>query len=169
MAAFSYFAATAVRQRDPRAEPRAGRLQAGTCHVMSDTTGHNKTKRARRTSSSKSRHHMASRTKRVSHVSLEHRGGSTPGGHERRDILGCEDIDPIRWVGPWLDRNQLAVEDWLLLLFTATLAVQRPHEDQQRYRRDAAEPYGERDRPKPEEYPCDEGGEDHCDGCHPRV
>ena len=36
----------------------------------------------------------------------------------------------------------------LLLLFTATLAVQRPPEDHQRYRRDNAKPYGQRDQPK---------------------
>ena len=53
-------------------------------------------------------------------------------------------------------------EDRLLLLFTAALAVQRPPEDHQRYRRDDAEAYGQRDRPKPDhEYPCDEGAEDH--------
>jgi hypothetical protein len=56
-----------------------------------------------------------------------------------------------------------------LLLFTVTLAVQRPPEDQQRYRRDAAEPYGERDQPKVDEYPGDEGAKDHGDGCNPGV
>jgi len=56
-----------------------------------------------------------------------------------------------------------------LLLFTAAFAVQRPPEDHQRYHRDAAEPYAQRDRPNPEEYPCDERGEDHCDGCNPGV
>jgi hypothetical protein len=52
----------------------------------------------------------------------------------------------------------------LLLLRTAALAVQRPPEDNQTYRRDAAEPYVQRGQPKPDEYPCDEGREDHCDG-----
>ncbi len=52
----------------------------------------------------------------------------------------------------------------LLLLRTAALAVQHPPEDNQTYRRDAAEPYVQRGQPKPDEYPCDEGREDHCDG-----
>jgi hypothetical protein len=54
------------------------------------------------------------------------------------------------------------------LLFTAALAVQRPPKDHQRYHRDDSEPYGQRDRPKPDhEYPCDERTEGHCDGCNP--
>lgn len=57
----------------------------------------------------------------------------------------------------------------LLLLRTAALAVQRQPEDPQRYRRDDTEPYGQRDQPKPDEYECDEGAEDHCDGCNPGV
>ncbi len=60
-------------------------------------------------------------------------------------------------------------EDQLSLLFTAALAVQRPPEDHQRYRRDDAEHQGQRERPKPDEYPCDEDAEDHRDGCDPGV
>jgi hypothetical protein len=56
-----------------------------------------------------------------------------------------------------------------LLLFTAALTVQRPPKDQQRYRRDAAEPCGERDQPKVDEDPGDEGAKDHGDGCDPGV
>jgi hypothetical protein len=76
----------------------------------------------------------------------------------------------IQFAGSDPARSQpVGGEDWLLLLFTATLAIQRPPQDQQRYRRDAAEPYGERDQPKPEEYPGDEGAKDHGDRRYPGV
>jgi hypothetical protein len=54
-----------------------------------------------------------------------------------------------------------------LPVFTAALLVQRPPKDQQRYRDQDAEPHGQWDRSKLDEYPCDERGEDYRDGCNP--
>ena len=55
------------------------------------------------------------------------------------------------------------------LLFTAALAVQCPPKDHQRYCRNDAERYRQREQLKPEEYPCDEDAENHGDGGNPGV
>ncbi len=49
------------------------------------------------------------------------------------------------------------------------LAVQRPSQDHQRYRRDGAEPCGQRHRSKPNEHPGNEGTEDDRDRRNPSV